>query len=563
MRIRVLDLNELFGPTVHLRSPEFLARSQWAQFDAVRYTWAELTRLAEGDPISGDETEAVFGGAIVLQTPSRPRSGLDEAIIVDGRHRLIAWQLLIDASRRAMAEAGAAMVARTLEDLLENPSAAVADDDQRRVVLPSREERQEFVDRLTLDLRLLPQGVSGASGISAAHAWLIDAARTWLADGDLMDRAQRLARVIQHRLRVIVIEARPVDNPLRIAYQLADSATHVSAVDIIGQTLLDALALPDDSTGRAYQTFLAPFGDPWWSQPADDRAGSESGLERLARAWLMSRTLRVVTVAELAPAFQRYVQASTSQPLDLLGRLRDEGLLLRERAEAGRTTGSGDPQARFIDRMRVLGVPEAIAVLLWLEAPERRGVSAEEKRAVLATLDSWVVRRALSGLPISGTAAGWQGVLTRLGDGPASGIAARVLDLTRGDEAHYWPTDGDLRLVLPARPIALELPESAARVLLEDLAEDALGPGVVRRGAHRVVLLQSSPVGDEALAPMLRHVLGNLALDGLPVVDAGSDIAARTAALVERVIRLWPGPPPPTLPGAAAPAHGWPGTAGT
>ncbi|GAA1725508.1 hypothetical protein [Microcella frigidaquae] len=563
MRIRVLDLSELFGRTVHLRSPDFLGPSRWAQFEAVRETWAELARLAEGDPVVGDEAETVFGGAIVLLTPTRTRIGLDESIIVDGRHRLVAWQLIIDAARRAMADQGATMVARTLEELLENPASAVADEEHRHVVLPSREDRQEFIDRLTLDARLLQPGHLGSSGITAAHAWLLDAARSWLASGDAMDRAQRLARVIQHRLRVIVIEARPVDNPLRIARQLAEGGTAVTSVDIIGQTLLDALALPEDASGRAYQAFLAPFADPWWAEPAGGRPGTESRLEQLARAWVMARTLRVVTGSELAPAFHRYLHLSTAQPLDLMGRLRTEGGLVRELAEAGRDPARAeDVRARFLDRMSVLGCAEGIAVLLWLEADERRALPEEEKLAVLALLESWVVRRVLTGLPVSGAGTGWQTIFSNLAQGPAVDLVGRILRARVDDEAHYWPSDDDLRLVLPARPIALELPESVARVLMEGLTEAGVGAGSVQRGAARVVLLHAEPSGDDAVAPMLRFVLGNLTLSEAPVVDPDGDVSQRTAALIERVIRLWPSPPP-TLPGAAAPARGWPGTAGT
>lgn len=564
MRIRVLDLAELFGRTVHLRSPDFLGPSRWAQFERVRETWTELTRLAEGDPLVGDEADTVFGGAIVLLSPTRSRPGLDEAIIVDGRHRLVAWQLIIDAARRAMANQGATMVARTLEELLENPSSAVSDAERRRVVLPSREDRQEFIDRLTLDLRLLQPGQLGASGITAAHAWLLDAAGGWLAAGDSVDRAQRLARVIQHRLRVIVIEARPVDNPLRIARELADGRTAVTSVDIIGQTLLDALELPDDASGRAYQAFLAPFADPWWAESVDGRPGSESRLEQVARAWMMARTLREVTAAELAPAFHRYLNLTSGQPLDLMGRLRDEGGLVRELAEAGRDPARADDvRARFLDRMSVLGCAEGIAVLLWLEADERRAVPESERLAVLALLESWVIRRVLSGLPVSGAGTGWQTVLSRLAQGPAIDLVDRIGGARADDEAHYWPTDADLRLVLPSRPIALELPESAARVVLEGITEAVVGVGSVRRGVSRVVLLHAEPTGDDAVAPMLRFVLGNLTLADAPVVNPEGVVSERTEALIEQVIRLWPGPPPPTLPGAAAPAHGWPGTAGT
>lgn len=564
MRIRVLDLTELFGRTVHLRSPDFLGRSRWAQFEAVRETWAELARLAEGDPVVGDEAETIFGGAIVLLSPTRTRPGLDEAIIVDGRHRLVAWQLIIDAARRAMADQGATMVARTLEELLVNPSSAVADEERRHVVLPSREDREEFIDRLTLDVRLLQPGQWGAAGITAAHAWLIDAARGWLEGGDSMDRAQRLARVIQHRLRVIVIEARPVDNPLRIARQLADGGTPVTSVAIIGQTLLDALELPEDASGRAYQAFLAPFADSWWAEPADGRPGTESRLEQLARAWVMARTLRVVTGSELAPAFHRYLHLSTGQPLDLMGRLRTEGGLVRELAEAGRDPARAeDVRARFLDRMGVLGCAEAIAVLLWLESDERRSVPEAEKLAVLALLEGWVVRRVLTGLPVSGAGTGWQTIFSTLAQGPAVDLVGRILRTRIDDEAHYWPSDDDLRLVLPARPIALELPESAARVLMEGITEATVGAGAVRRGASRVVLLHAEPGGDDAVAPMLRFVLGNLTLSEAPVVDPDGDVSQRTAALIERVIRLWPAPPPPTRPGAAAPAPGLPGTAGT
>lgn len=277
----------------------------------------------------------------------------------------------------------------------------------------------------------------------------------------------------------------------------------------------------------------------------------------------MARTRQVVTEAELAPAFHRYLHGSATPPLDLIGRLRDEGALLRELAEAGRSAaGSQDARAMFIDRMSVLGCAEAIAVLLWFAAPERRQVPESDERAALAALESWVVRRVLTGLPITGPGAGWQRVLALLGDGSTGDLSARIAATCTDDEARYWPADADLRLVLPARPIALELPESTARVLLEALTDDAFGAGAVRHGDHPVVLREVQPTGDETMAPMLRHVLGNLTLADAPVVEPDGDVTARTAALVERVIRRWPGPPPPSLPGAAAPAPGWPGTAG-
>lgn len=555
MRIRSLDLSELFGATIVLRSPAFLSPSHWAQFDPVRETWAELVRLAEGDPIVGDDAETIFGGAIVLLSPTRQRHGIEEMIIVDGRHRLVAWQLLIDASRRAMAEAGATMVARTLEGMLENPTGAAADDDQRHVVLPSREDRQEFIDRLSLDLRMLRPGGNGASGISAAHAWLLDAVRTWLSEGDALDRSQRLARALQHRLRVVVIEARPIDNPLRIARQLAAGGTPVSSVDIIGQTLLDSLSLSDEQTSRAYEAFLAPFAHPWWAESVDGQAASETRIEQLARAWLMSRTLQAVTAAELAPAFHRYLSSSTVPPLDLVSRLRAEGALVRELAEAGRDPVAGtELRARFLDRMSSLGCAEAITILLRLASPEAR--ISGDVGAVLLAIESWVVRRSLSGLPVTGAGAGWQTVFEALDAGTASAIVARFAATRTQAESDYWPTDDDLRLVLPARPIALELPEATARVLLEAMTDDEHGAGAVRRGEHRVVLLQADPRGEAAVAPMLRNVLGNLTLADAPVVDATSDIGARTAALIERVVRLWPGPPPPSLPSVGGGVRG-------
>ena len=231
-------------------------------------------------------------------------------------------------------------------------------------------------------------------------------------------------------------------------------------------------------------------------------------------------------------------------------------------AEAARGSTAGtDPRALYLDRMSTLGCAEAIAVLLRLSPPEAR--AADDEVSVLAAIESWVVRRALSGLAVTGTGAGWQAVFAALDAGSASAIIARFAASRSLAESDYWPTDDDLRLVLPARPIALELPEATARVLLEALSDDAHGAGAVRRGEHRVVLLQSEPVGEAVVAPMLRNVLGNLTLADAPVVDPLGDTSARTAALIERVIRLWSGPPPPSLPSAAGGARGWPGTAGT
>ncbi|MDO9590444.1 MAG: hypothetical protein Q7J04_04820, partial [Microcella sp.] len=500
-----------------------------------------------GDATVGDDAEAVFGGAIVVLLPATISSGLHEAMIVDGRHRLIAWQLLIDAARRAMKQQGAAMVARTLDALLENPAGATKTDEQRRVVMPSVPDRDEFIDRLTLDPALLSAEPRQRSGMAGTHAWLLDAAQEWLARGEPVDRAQRLARVISHRLSVIVIEARAEDNPLSIARQLGSGSPGLSAIHIVGQTLLDSLGLPADASSRAYQALLAPFMDDWWRAPVDGSPRAEPRNEQLLRAWIMARTMRVVHPMDLAPAFQRYLKISTVPPLDLLGRLRDEGVRLRALLESAVDPETDDDyRATFLYRMSALGSAEAIAVMMWLDADERASLTDEQRRTILATVESSVVRRALTGLPHFGVGAGGQALLSWLAQRPAhqvSGLLPSVIATQRHDE-HYWPTDDDLRLVLPSRPIALELSEASARVILEALAEDELGYGTLSRATCRVALRYDAPSGDQEMMPLLRHVLGNLVLLGAwPADDHEADVTRRTSELIERCVRIWPGPP--------------------
>jgi hypothetical protein len=545
MRIRVVDLTELFGPAVHLRAPEFLEPLTWSQLADVRELWRQLAALAEGDTVLSDDAETVFGGAVVLLLPRQSRAALAEAIIVDGRQRLVAWQLLIDASRRSMAEHGAAMVARTLEGMLENTVSAALTPDEHRVVLPSRADRREFADCLTLDRRLLAAGTGPGTGITGIHAWLLDAIGDWLDRGEPLDRAQRLARVLMHRLRVVAIEGRAEENPLRVARQLAAARVPITAIDLVGQTLLDSLALPDESAERAYDAFLAPFSDPWWDAPVDGSAGSEIRSEQILRAWLMARTMRVVAQADLAPAFQRYLRVNTTHTLDLVSRLHDEGRRVRALFESALDSSSrDDPRARFLYRMSVLGSAEAIAIALWLESDEQAGVPVEQRAAVLTVVESWVVRRALTGLDFSGTGVDAQALFTWLSRHPARHLGddlPAAIAQQRRDE-HYWPSDDDLRLALPSRPLAVEMSESSARVIVEALAEEELGHAAVTRGISRVTLRHPAPTGAPELTPMLRHVLGNLALGEVwPVRPTDAQTANDEA--IEQCIRIWPGPP--------------------
>lgn len=554
MRIRSVDFTELFAPAVHLRVPDGLPGIPWGNLVHMRDSRHQLVRLAEGDSLVGDESESLFGGAIVLLQSPVPSSVLEQMVIVDGRKRLVTWQLMIDACRRTIEQHGAAMVARTLEPLLENPSHSITNDGQRRVVLPSQADRQEFAERLSLDSALLAENSGSHTGITTAHAWIMDATAEWLVRGDVVDRAQRLARVILHRIRVIVVEARAVENPVQVARQLTSSGTGVSAIDIVGQTLLDLLALPQQAADRAYQAFMAPLSDAWWSEPASGVLGTEPRHEQLLRAWIMARTGKVVYDFDLGPAFERYLRIATARPLDLLARLRDEAAPVRARLESALDPGSSDdPRTRFLYRMSALGSAEAIAALFWLDSDERASLSEDQRLVVLATIESHVVRRALTGLPHAGVGAGGQALLTylmqytgtRIGDDLAAATA------TQRDEEFYWPTDDDLRLVLPWRPVALELPESSARVILEALVEHQDGYGTVSRATTRVGLREATPEGDLDAAPVLRHVLGNLVLmDTWPPIDDNRDVPNRTVALIEACITLWPGPP-----NAVASAH--------
>lgn len=546
MRIRVTDLVDLFGPAVHLRMLEHLDPLTVDQMSAVRELWLQIVRLAEGDPLVGDDAEIVFGGAVVLTLPRTSRSALFEALVIDGRRRLVAWQVMLDASRRAMEAHGAGLIARTLEPMLTNPPATVATAAQRHVVLPSHGDREVFDARLTLDLRLVSTVPRSASGIAFAHAWLLDAVNEWLGRGDELDRAQRLARVLMHRLRVVVIEARAEENPLRIARQFQSGGVQAQVVDIVDQMLLDSAALPEASVERVYESFVAPLSDPWWRGAPDESLATEARHEQLLRAWTMAQTLQEVQPDDLAPAFARYLHLSSTPVLDLLDRLRTDLLHLRVQLESAVTAaGVGDPRATFLYRMSVLGCAKAIAVLVWLDAPERAGITEEDKLRVLAMIESWVMRRALSGMPYRGIWLGVQPILTALSHPDISTLTARVrhaLAEARSDEL-YCPNDDDLRMVLPSRPFAVEMPESAARVVLEALREESSRDEEFVRTGRRVLVREENPGGEQELSPMVRYSLANLILDGLArLPEDDLDIARRTQLLIDRCIRVWPSP---------------------
>lgn len=601
MRARTVTPVELFGPAVRYVVPIFQRAYVWSRADQWEPLWQDVRVLAEQvlpTVAAGHATRDVsphFLGAIVLDTsPVRSRSG-EVWHVVDGQQRLITVQVLLHAVETVARRAGREHAAAELRALIRN---ADWSGEREFKVWPGRADRGDL--RTALSGVPRPAERTQAGRIVLAHAYFVGEIAEWSAAGrSLDDQARRLdalAIALMDHLKVVVIALEPEDNAQVVFESLNHRGESLTAADLIKNLVFQLAAAQELSVEPLYQKYWQRLDATYWTEHPGEE-GARPRIDTFIRRWLVVRTERDVPVDHIVPAFRRYLTSRDDRVEEVLADLAADAKVF-----AGLDRESAGSEVDYF-RYRVLDVLdlESMAPLLLLLMRWRaEGLPPEQFSRALAAIESWAVRRGLVGVKNSNTLQLVLRLVRQLtaGDRDRAGeITEAFLAGLKGQDV--WPGDAWVRRELMSLRPAKILPAKRARMLLEAVEDRWRADQGRKRICPRDLTVEHvMPIRWSQYWPLTpgidtsrrnRHValLGNLTLvalgiqrelANLPWTDAQAKAArpgrlgkrsqlmktslllnealaaqhrtewteatiqARTAALVDLAVRIWPGP---------------------
>ncbi len=596
MKTDVVKPKDVFYNPTRLVVPLFQRPYVWSRETQWAPLWQDIVRLIE--VISQhNQTATHFLGAIVIQQVPTTLGALPTWNVIDGQQRLTTLQLLLDALHGELEQRGWAQLAGQIRPLVENPPDYRDNETDRYKLWPTNRDRDGFTSVMSAPAPVDYSAVA-KSRLNDAHRFFAESIAAWLGDDDAAaGRARMLVATIMDRLEIASIRLDANEDAQAIFETLNARGTPLSAADLIKNFVFQSLSGAPIDLEKAYLSYWADFETPWWETEITTGRIKNSRASLFLWQWLTARTLVDFPIREVFAQFKHYVSITAKDVAALLPQVKAAADRYRA-IIVGSETANG-PLSRvelFSYRVGTLDSEIARPLLLWLDEPEQAAVPAADRERILASLESWFVRRALVKAPSQGSNRYIIDLIKYLSTQPKDALADAVETylVSNHTSVGYWPGDGEVRDALTGVAAYRKYLRGRMRMVLEALEDAkrgypdgkrlAMGPVVRGKGTIEHLMPQSwrrywpADLTDEQEATRDRTVqqLGNLTLvtqklnskvnngswavkrdhflnydDVLITKDAlnlapeawdESSIEQRTGLLVEQILELWPAP---------------------
>ncbi|MBO3725061.1 DUF262 domain-containing protein [Actinomyces bowdenii] len=621
---------DLFSLEMRMDAPVFQRPYVWGQEEQWAPLWEDLRALAESGLAhrATGADDGHFLGAIVLQERQTGFSEMSSMTIIDGQQRLTTLQLLLHALAGVLRDHGLEDLARRAERLTRNevaPGHSRPEDAFK--VWPTNKDRDAY--RAVLDAASADAVPAWARASRFARAdlyfrtvindWLLSSPQDAMSSGqeetspELAARATAVTGAAARGLRIVSIRLSPWEDAQSIFETLNARGTPLTAMDLVKNFLLQSLDPHSPSTQSIYERHWGHFETEFWQQRSGFGETQQPRSVAFLNWWLTARTGAVVPARTTFAAFKRYTHSQGRGQMAVLADLSAAALRYQRLNEASSAPhGELDALGMLHYRAEALGLDVLKPLMVWLLEPSQQDVPGEQRRRLIAAVESWVVRRSLLRKPSTGLNRFVVEQLMRAvaADPARMGERCEALLAAQTSPVSYWPDDEEIREALLHEPVYRSLIRGRVRMILEAVEDHHRGyPDGHRRSEEPIVRgactvehlmpqqwrtnwADSADDGAEedaaARRDRLLHTLGNLTLvtqrlnsslsnssweskrkaleattsllitravtTGHPQEWGDDDIRRRTADMIEDILSIWVAPVRPSGWAVEAPA---------
>ena len=471
MHAGTLSVKDLFGKDTRYVVPLFQRPYVWNVDDQWQPFWSDMRRLAEAG-LDGRDSPPHFLGAIVLDQMPNPAGHLERRLVIDGQQRLTTIQLLLEAFADIAATREVERYDRALRKLTRNDDPISDDPDEELKVWPTNADQQHFRQVMrasgpaaVLDLYGKAAGSKWAGHpVADAYLYFYREIEEWLGDSpQASDRVKALYDAIRVQVRVVVIDLTPEDDAQVIFETLNARGTPLLPSDLVKNFLFHSLNQEDADVESLYEQYWKPFDDDagYWRKQTGRGHARRPTIDTFLQHYLASQVREEVQVSHLFTSYRAYASShpGVSEELENLHRMAITYRSFDER-------DPGTPEGVFFRRLREMNVTSAYPFLLRLF--DLWGDDLPTIRKVLATVESFLVRRLITRLSTRGYARLFIELLQVLDDGPPVERVRQYFSVSTAD-FRRWPNDAEFARAWKSNPVYRTLAKGRVRMILEAL----------------------------------------------------------------------------------------------
>ncbi len=457
MEAREVTVGGLFRGEVRLLVPRYQRPYVWS-----KKNWAALWNDIAGAIArhrEGEELPRHFLGAVVLRSQSLGGpTTMVERQVIDGQQRLATLQVLFAAVRDVAQAAGVdARYLAALRKLTHNDDEMSNDEDDRFKLWPTRYDWVAFRAAVAPQAPEEPARREGgrrgrrgevarrpaasAHALVQARAYFALVVSQWLGRGragEVDEKLGRLLTLVNHGLRLIVIDLSADDNPQVIFESLNARGLPLQTSDLVRNHIFHLAETQKLNSDRLYEEHWARFEDGFWHQGSGKGPRGGTRLDAFLAYYLAMELRRTLNQQELYPTFREYLAPRAQSLPAVLARFAAYGELYRSLEQRLELDPS---ESQFMARLEVLGTDAVLPLVLHVFG-EYEGAA---RRSVLELIESYLIRRAIVGGAARDYGAVAAAVLQRLGNSrqdPARTVREQLSSYTTTDAA--WPGDSDV-----------------------------------------------------------------------------------------------------------------------
>ncbi len=462
MNANAVPVLAIFEKKLRLEVPLFQRQYVWSREQQWEPLWQDLARKFS-DCLNGEKDKPVhFLGAMVLDQQQTPTTYVERRQVIDGQQRLITLQIILAALRDFCREQSCEELANECESFVLNKGMMANPDIDKFKVWPTQLDRGQFGDVITsgshaavetkhpLRRRKYARRDDPRPRMVEAYLFYYNELREFFlgsdpepplaADQSLAARLEECFKALKSAIQVVVIDLDRDDDAQVIFETLNARGAPLLPADLLRNFIFLRAARQGEDQEALYDRYWRRFDDPFWRQEVRQGRLNRPRSDLFMQHFLASRRTEDIPITHLFVEYKYWIDeqkpfASVREEVAGLARQGDD---FRRIIEPKRDDVLF-PVATFLDCFDIRTVYPLLLHLL------ETGITDEQWKQVSATLESYLLRRAVCDLPTKNYNRIFLTLtrtLRREGTSPDK-IRMSVAEL-RG-ESSEWPTDQAFR----------------------------------------------------------------------------------------------------------------------
>ena len=438
MQSHVTTIAEMLKPTVQYVIPQFQRDYAWQREDHWVPLWDDIESVAQNIASAPDRdfVPPHFMGPIVIQQREGKTKGRDSYIVVDGQQRLTTIIIALRAFANACRECDLGHMAGEFLSYIEN-------NDGQEYSPKVRHLNQRNYNHLKVVLEMHSAGTDVVSAMSRCLDFFQNEAVDYIRkDSNTEENCRNLLDVLRYKLETAVLTLDSIEQPNKVFETLNARGEPLTQSELIKNTVMyEGNVIEDEAMANVL-----------WGREMEHSYYSreEQGSKRLDQFfadWMTSIFTNVAGSERTSTRFRHYLTRENNNGLDIpqIARKMKRAADIYRRVQLDEFPESRPSTTRLLAARAEFFMP----VLLWLWSEERE-LDVGQRQSILRIIESYVVRRILTGNSVGESIARritqmLRSLQLRMNDGQDPERAAYDWISMTQNEAFRWPSDSEVQ----------------------------------------------------------------------------------------------------------------------